>query len=943
MVAAAVVLAVAALGFLIWFLVTRSPARQAWLTSLANVAAVVLPAWTVAAAMLTWVRKSGAADADRVRENGPGQDGQRSAPRLRPLSELDPFDLEVQRPVQPEEAPAGLPELPAYVPRGHDAELAQVVRAAAAGRSGIAVLVGGSSTGKTRACWEALRLLRDKDPPWRLWHPIDPSPPKAALAELPRTGPRTVVWLNEAQRYLNPAKSSLGGQVAAGLRELLRDPDRAPVLVLATLWPQYWNILTARPPEDDADPHAQARELLADHNITVPPAFTPEQVAKLAGTEDARLVLAGKSAQHGQVIQFLAGAPELLARYHNAPPEAAALISAAMDARRLGAGVDLPQAFLEAAAPGYLTDDLDGGWLVRALAYAAVKCRGARGPLTRNRLSLDANGAAPDAGHDGAPSYRLADYLDQYGRHHRHAVIPPASFWTATARAQARDLTTLGDAADDRGLLRTAAQLYKHAVHQDASAAAQLVRVMHRCCPGDHRPAQWAAGHAALHDPGGIVALLDALRTAGAPDQVGALLARDPAGHAALGEPDGVTRLLDALQKADALDQFDVLAARAADVPGNLYGVPYLLAGRGMLRILREAGAQDQADMLAARAAGHAVLDDTASVAMLLRELREAGAQDQVGALLARDPAVHAALDNAGGVAMLLRELQAAGAPDQVDALLSRDPAAHVALGGPGGIAELLDALREARAPEQVGALLSRDPAAHVSLDDMGRITELLRELQAAGAPDQVDALAARTADALVNLYGGVGLLAAWLWGTSVRNQATVLAARAAGRATLDDASGVAALLVVLGGAGAQDQVDALLARDPAAHAVLDNAGGVAMLLRELQAAGAQDQVDALLARDPAAHAVLDNAGGVAMLLRELQAAGAQDQATVLAARAAGHVNLHNPEQRPRRLLLRLPARRRWLAGRNAASKRVRAGHGPGGSAAQRRNVRLVL
>ena len=82
----------------------------------------------------------------------------------RPLAEVrDPFALEVHRPVLPEDAPAGLPELPAYVPRGHDQVLAQVVRAAAGGRSGIAVLVGGSSTGKTRACWEVLGLLRDRD------------------------------------------------------------------------------------------------------------------------------------------------------------------------------------------------------------------------------------------------------------------------------------------------------------------------------------------------------------------------------------------------------------------------------------------------------------------------------------------------------------------------------------------------------------------------------------------------------------------------------------------------------------------------------------------------------------------------------------------------------------------------------------------------------------
>ena len=107
----------------------------------------------------------------------------------RPLAEVtDPFVLEVHRPVQPEDAPPGLPLLPPYVPREHDQVLGQVVRAAAGGRSGIAVLVGGSSTGKTRACWEALALLRDQDPPWRLWHPIDPSRPDAALASCRASG-----------------------------------------------------------------------------------------------------------------------------------------------------------------------------------------------------------------------------------------------------------------------------------------------------------------------------------------------------------------------------------------------------------------------------------------------------------------------------------------------------------------------------------------------------------------------------------------------------------------------------------------------------------------------------------------------------------------------------------------------------------------------------------
>ena len=130
--------------------------------------------------------------------------GSGAGPAGWPLAEVsDPFALEVHRPVQPEDPQPGLPVLPAYVPRDHDAELGSVVRAAADGSSGIAVLVGGSSTGKTRACWEALSLLRDRPGPWRLWHPIDPSRPDAALRELPAVGPRTVVWLNEAQLYLD--------------------------------------------------------------------------------------------------------------------------------------------------------------------------------------------------------------------------------------------------------------------------------------------------------------------------------------------------------------------------------------------------------------------------------------------------------------------------------------------------------------------------------------------------------------------------------------------------------------------------------------------------------------------------------------------------------------------------------------------------------------------
>jgi hypothetical protein len=138
----------------------------------------------------------------------------------------------------------------------------------------------------------------------------------------------------------------------------------------------------------------------------------------------------------------------------------------------------------------------------------------------------------------------------------------------------------------------------------------------------------------------------------------------------------------------------------------------------------------------------------------------------------------------------------------------------------------------------------------------------------------------------------------------------------------------VARLLGSLRWAGAQDQVTALLARDPAAHAAfhdpdnvafllnvlwredayeqavaledlatayipLDDPGGVASLLDSLWREGgtndqAFDQVTALLARDPAAHAAFDDPLGVARLLDSLRREGAHDQATALEDRLPG-------------------------------------------------------
>lgn len=270
--------------------------------------------------------------------------------------------------------------------REHDRVLADAVADAVDGRSRIVVLVGTSSTGKTRACWEAVQPLADRR--WRLWHPFDPTRPHAALEDLHRVGPRTVVWLNDAQHYLGDREH--GEQIAAALHTLLIQPERGPVLVLGTLWPNYVKQYTALPAANEPEPHSRFRELLAGRTVSVPDTFDTQAMAQatiLAERGDRLLADALTRARtHGRVTQDLAGAPELLNRYECASPAAKALLEAAMDARRLGVGLHLPHSFLIDAAPDYLSqidyDDLADDWAEAASTELAKPVHGKQAPCT---------------------------------------------------------------------------------------------------------------------------------------------------------------------------------------------------------------------------------------------------------------------------------------------------------------------------------------------------------------------------------------------------------------------------------------------------------------------------------------------------------------------------------------------------------------------------------
>ncbi|MBG0818283.1 hypothetical protein [Planomonospora sp. ID82291] len=405
-----------------------------------------------------------------------------SVPPGSAIAGLDPLDLEVHPAIRPDTDADTWEALPAYIPRTHDRLLADLLADVhAQGRSRFRVLVGGSSTGKTRACWEA---VRDLPSPWRLWHPRTA---EALLADIGNVAPHTVVWLNETQRYLLTPEPETSRRAATQLRALITDPDRGPILVLGTLWPPHWDKLTAAFP-DPPDLYDQAGELLKGRTLRLPEAFTGDDltaaVAHAGHSGDARLAEALRNASDGRLTQYLAGGFALAERYDNAGPGARALLDAAVDARRLGHSLLLPRALLEYAAAGYLTDEqwettaADDNWLEEAFAYVTnhTACRGARAPLTRHRPRPGDSGRHPSA--SGDVRYRLADYLEQYGAEQRAHLCPSASLWdAATLHASPVDQVVLGMQAQVRLRYRHAIELHEAAMAAGSAEAMQELAI----------------------------------------------------------------------------------------------------------------------------------------------------------------------------------------------------------------------------------------------------------------------------------------------------------------------------------------------------------------------------------------------------------------------------------------------------------------------------------
>jgi tetratricopeptide (TPR) repeat protein len=382
----------------------------------------------------------------------------------RPVTGWSPFDLGVHRAITvPDAAGEPLPDLPRYLRRAHDADIDEQL--ADVSQNVMIVLTGESSTGKTRALYESVlthRHLRE----WPLWYPRTAD----ELLELMQSGrlsDEAILWLNESHKYLS---GPTGDVAAAALWSLLDGSRAGSTVVLGTLWPQFWAEFVARPRSAQRDEHANARELLQQRTrrVRVAERFGDEDVkaARSLGADDPRLSAALSASGRGrEVIQTMAGGPVLVERlkYPDDADDrfAAAIVTAAIDARRLGQLQPLSLELLDAAALGYLEEhdrvDAPEDWFQRGLARAAAEAvLGVTALLPRRRSP----GPGP------ADCYELHDYLDQHGRVARRSHLVPETLWEALlARAEALDdLMRLAKSACHRLLYRYADPFLERAI-----------------------------------------------------------------------------------------------------------------------------------------------------------------------------------------------------------------------------------------------------------------------------------------------------------------------------------------------------------------------------------------------------------------------------------------------------------------------------------------------
>ncbi|WP_435220632.1 tetratricopeptide repeat protein [Streptomyces sp. Tue6028] len=297
-------------------------------------------------------------------------------PRVRDLN--DPIALGVHA-AEPIVRDGAADRVAPFIQRDREADVHAAVTS-----GGFVLIVGESTAGKTRLAYEALRALRPN-------HAFAYPTPSGLSALLPavQKEKRCVVWLDDLERYLTAQ-----GLTAALLARLLGGSAHN-VLVIATMRAhehhQFISPPTDVPPDERAQRERTARELLqCARTIRIDRRWSAAERERAAEhAADPRLSRAVDDDRFG-IAETLACGPTMLETWRNAwtpggHPRAAAVLSAAVDCRRLGMHAPVSSAILTNLHARYLEDH--GGDRLRpepldkALSWLCTPVHGATGSL----------------------------------------------------------------------------------------------------------------------------------------------------------------------------------------------------------------------------------------------------------------------------------------------------------------------------------------------------------------------------------------------------------------------------------------------------------------------------------------------------------------------------------------------------------------------------------
>ncbi|MEV3856763.1 hypothetical protein AB0J38_20835 [Streptomyces sp. NPDC050095] len=321
----------------------------------------------------------------------------------RPVHEVGPAEFGVR----PTRRVPGLPDIPPYVPRDRDAELAERLTL-----NGLVLLLGKPVTGMSYTAWHAAHCLDG----YQFYAPERGADLRALLGALRGSPGRYLLWLDDIEGHLGERglePGLLGRLTALGVR------------VLATMDADaYYERRTGSTPGDRVVGHA--------HTVELPRAWSDAEFARLAEqTEDPRAYEAYLWTDGNNPAAYLALGHLLYEEWQrlsarDADPDGVATVRAALDVARCGYAGAVPAELLRDLGASDL-----GEWAVQERignvgflmpgpepdtwrahgALVAGELRTAKEPVSEERLWEMYEYTAPDSPEDRAVIETLAATL----------------------------------------------------------------------------------------------------------------------------------------------------------------------------------------------------------------------------------------------------------------------------------------------------------------------------------------------------------------------------------------------------------------------------------------------------------------------------------------------------------------------------------------------------